>query len=252
MRGEGIIDIHAHLWLGRAERDAALMRRAAERYGIERILVSSLGSHRPDGDEIAALNRQTAALTASDSLFRGYVTVAPELPGSLDALRRGAEDWGAVGMKLWVSCLCDEDVCDRLYDYCAGRGLPVLIHAFAKTAGQLPGESTAENVRRAALRHLDTRFIMAHLGGNCYHGLPLVRDLPNVWADFSGSTRRADDLPYALEQLGAGRLLFGSDMPGSVTASLGQAMAAPMAEADRRAILRDNALALFPSLGGMA
>lgn len=248
MSPDGVIDIHAHLWLGRAERDAAQMRRAAQRFGIERILVSSLGSYKPDEAEIRALNRQSAELAARDELFRAYVTVAPELPGSLDTLRRGAEDFGAVGMKLWVSCLCDESACDPLYDYCAAHALPVLIHAFAKTIGQLPGESTAEHVRRAALRHPDTRFIMAHLGGNCYHGLPLVRDLPNVWADFSGSTCRADDLPYALEQLGAERLLFGSDMPGSVAMSLGQVTNANLPEAARRSILRNNALALFPAL----
>lgn len=250
MRRERIVDIHAHIWLGRAEADAELLRRAADTFGISAIFVSALGSHAPDRGEISTLNGLTARLVRSDSRFHGYVTVSPEQADSLEVLRRGAEEQGAEGMKLWVSCLCDDKRCDRLYSYCAENRLPVLVHTFAKTAGQLPGESTAVHLRRAALRHPDTRFIMAHLGGSCYHGLPLVTDLPNVWADFSGSTCRGDDLPYALERLGAERLLFGTDMPGSFVMSYGQVEAAELSAENRRLILYENARRLFRLRGG--
>lgn len=241
-----MIDMHAHIWLGSEERDAAALRAAAVQYGIERILVSALGPHRPDMAQVEALNRATERL-CRDPLFRGYVTVSPEHPNALAVLERGIEA-GMVGMKLWVSCLCDRDCCDRLYDRCARAGLPVLVHTFSKTVGQLPGESTAVQVRAAALRHPDTRFIMAHLGGNCYHGVPLVADLDNVWVDFSGSGSRADDLPYAVERLGAERILFGTDMPGSFVMSWGQLLAAGLSPEDREKISRGNALALFPGL----
>lgn len=240
----GIIDIHAHVWLGREREDAALLRQAAEDYRIERILISPLGTHRPSGDEIRELNRAAAAVCREDGLFRAYVTVAPEHPDAPDVLEEGIQN-GAVGMKLWVSCLCDDPCCDRLYEKCAETGLPVLVHTFAKTVGQLPGESTAVHLRSAALRHPETRFILAHLGGNCCHGVPLIQDLGNVWTDFSGSNCRFDDLPYALERLGVGRILFGTDMPGSFAMSWGQVLSAGLTAEEKEKICRENALELF-------
>ena len=93
--------------------------------------------------------------------------------------------------------------------------VPVLIHAFYKATGQYPNESTGRNVARVAARYPELKIIMAHLGGNCYDGLPAIRSFPNVWVDYSGSIFRADELPYALEMVGANRILHGSDMPGA-------------------------------------
>jgi len=55
---------------------------------------------------------------------------------------------------------------------------------------------------------------MAHLGGNCYHGIKAVRDYPNVYVDTSGNLYRRDDIDYTAAQIGADRILFGTDMPG--------------------------------------
>ncbi len=250
MRGK-IIDIHAHIWRGRVREDSALLLRAAERFGIGAIFVSALGSHVPDEEEVRELNDMTGALLREESIFRGYVTVSPEHGNALDVLKRGVEEQGMLGMKLWVSRRCDDACCDRLYRYCADEGVPVLVHTYAKTAGMLPGESTAAELRRAALRFPEVRFIMAHLGGNCYHGVPLIRDVPNVWADFSGSNCREDDLPYAVSMLGAGRILFGTDMPGACAMSLGQALGAGLSEGELELILRRNAAELFPK-GGLS
>ncbi len=242
-----LIDIHAHIWLDNEEDNVRSMTRAAKEYGIQKILISPLGSHQPSREEIHLLNLRARELCDRNPLFSRYVTVAPEQSGALSVLEDGLQT-GAVGMKLWVSCLCDDPRCDVLYKRCAEENVPVLIHTFAKTVGQLPGESTAVQLRRAALRHPDTVFIMAHLGGNCYHGIPMVRDLENVYADFSGSGSRRDDLPYALEQLGAERILFGTDMPGSFVMSWGQVLSAGLTEWEQSQICRNNALRLFPAL----
>lgn len=242
-----MIDIHAHIWLGQEEKNAADMRKAAEKFGVKAIFISALGSHQPDEQEIERLNDRCFARCREDSLFYPYVTVAPEQKNAPEVLERGIGR-GAVGMKIWVSCLCDEACCDPLYRRCADAGLPVLIHTFSKAVGQLPNESTAVHLANAAKRHPDTTFILAHLGGNCYHGLPLISGLPNVYADFSGSNCRCDDLPYALEQLGAERILFGTDMPGSFVMSYGQVLAAGLTEHEKDLILSGNARCLFPQL----
>lgn len=242
-----IIDIHAHVWLGQETKNLQDLHRAAQLYGIKKILISPLGSHQPDPAEIQSLNQSAVDNCRGDDLFAAYVTVAPAHENAVEVLEAGLCS-GAVGMKLWVGCLCNEKSCDPLYARCANAGIPVLVHTYAKAAGQLRGESTAVHLAAAAKRHPSTNFIMAHLGGNCYHGLPLIRDLPNVYADFSGSNCRADDLPYALEMLGAERILFGTDMPGSFAMSYGQLLAAELCEADQVRIARENAIKLFPAL----
>lgn len=242
-----MVDIHAHLWLGQEEQNIREMEQAAEQFCIDTILISALGSHRPDEAEIKALNELAFRTCQNKPLFRPYVTVSPEHPGSLQVLKDGIQR-SAVGMKLWVSCLCDDPRCDPLYQLCAEAGIPVLIHTFAKTTGQLPGESTAVHLRNAALAHPGTTFIMAHLGGNCYHGIPMIRELQNVFVDFSSSTCRRDDLPYGLEQLGPERILFGTDMPGSFIMSYGQLLSAGLSPQQMQMICRENALKLFPEL----
>ena len=242
-----IIDIHAHIWLGREGDNIKCLHRAAQEYGVEKIIISPLGSHCPDSDEITRLNDTAAKICDSDPLFCAYVTVSPEHSNALQVLEEGIHR-GAVGMKVWVSCLCDEACCHVLYRRCAEAGLPVLVHTFAKTVGQLPGESTGAHLRRAALANPETTFIMAHLGGNCYHGIPMIRDLQNIFVDISGSTCRRDDLPYALEQLGAERILFGTDMPGSFVMSYGQILSAKLSPQQMQMICRENAQKLFPAL----
>lgn len=244
--GAQIIDMHAHLWLGHHQEDACRLRAEAERYGVEKILISALSRYQPPKEEIRLLNEVAFDACEADPLFGAYVTVSPEHDNALEVLEQGLRR-GAVGMKLWVSCLCDESYCDPLYVRCAREGIPVLVHTFAKANGQLPGEATGVHLRAAALRHPDTKFIMAHLGGNCYHGLPLVRDVPNVWADFSGTNCRADELPYALELLGEDRLLFGTD--NCFAMCLGQVFAAGLTENQMKKLFAENARKLFPAMG---
>lgn len=242
----GPIDIHAHLWLGNHRENARRLRGEAEKYGFEKILISALSRYQPPLEEIRSLNEVAFDACEADPLFGAYVTVSPEHNNASEVLEQGLRR-GAVGMKLWVSCLCDDSCCDPLYARCAAEGIPVLVHTFAKATGQLPGEATAVNLRSAALRHPNTKFIMAHLGGNSYHGMPMVRDIPNVWADFSGTNCRADDLPYALEQLGEDRLLFGTD--NCFAMCLGQVAAAGLTEVQKEKLFTQNARKLFPALG---
>ena len=96
------MDMHAHIWNGREKECADAMRKAARHYGIEKILVSALGSHYPDKEEARYLNEQTAKLIKADPLFGGYVTVSPEHDNSLDVLRRGVETQDMIGLKIWA------------------------------------------------------------------------------------------------------------------------------------------------------
>ena len=240
-----IIDFHAHIWAAHPEEDKAAMRRAAKLYGIEKIYVSGLKSHISDEDEIAMLNDMVYQAMQEDTLFGGAVYVNPLHKNVMDVIRRACEDRGFEIIKLWICTLADVPQMDPIMEYAAANGIPVLFHSFCKTIGQIPTESTGIHCANIARRHPETKIVMAHLGGNCYHGIPAIRDLPNVFCDFSGSIFTGDALNYAAEYLGTDRLVFGTDMPGSFLVNLGQVTGSDLTVADQQKLLRHNALKLL-------
>jgi len=241
-----VIDMHAHIWDTRNESDERKLLEAAERYGIDRIFVSALAGWYPDAETVERLNQKTERFAKAHSdCISGYVYVSPELPNAVDVLRRGIEDQGMIGVKFWVSALCDDPIVNPVVERLIEYGVPLLIHAFKKVVQPIPTESLAHHVANLARRYPECKIIMAHMGGNCYHGIPIVRDCPNIWVDHSGTVFRADELRYTVEQLGAERVLFGTDMPGPFVSRYGQLMEAPFTDAEKRMIGRENTLKLF-------
>lgn len=241
-----IIDIHAHLWLNDHANDERRLLQAAARYNISHIYVSVLDGFRPDEETVHTMNRCVADLVRRNSdCFSGYVYVSPEHKNALSVLRRGIEEQGLNGLKLWVSTFCDEPCVFPLIEYCEKHGLPILLHSFKKSNRQVASESSGRNVAALAYRYPNAKIIMAHLGGNCYDGIPAIRDYKNVWVDFCGSMFRGDELNYAVEQLGVQRILFGSDMPGSFVVNLGQVQEADLSAEEQEMILYLNAQKLF-------
>lgn len=238
--------MHAHLWLGREENDRRLLLEAVARYGIERVIVSTLAGFFPNEEDVALAN--SVAYDFSDAhseCISAYVYVSPEHPNALSVLRHGVEDRGAIGVKIWVSEYCDAPCVNPLVEYCTENGIPILIHSFHKATGQVAHENVGTNVANLARRYPQAKLIMAHLGGNCYHGVPAVRDCQNVFCDFSGSIFRGDELNYAVHFLGAERLLYGTDMPGSYVVNLGQVLEADLTEKQREQILSENTRRVF-------
>ena len=209
-----LIDMHAHLMDGEAEEGKKNLLDACKAMGISKIMVSSLGSFNPGEEEVERLNEQTASfMREAPETVLGWCYVNPRNRNSMDVLKRCVQQNGMRGMKLWVATFCDDPLVLPLARWCGENGLPVLVHAFYKRVGQLPCESLGENVANLARLCPETNILMAHLGANCLRELKPVADCPNVWADFSGSIVRRDDLNYAKKMLGARRLVFGTDMP---------------------------------------
>lgn len=241
-----IIDIHAHLWAGACEENKAEILRTIERYSITKVYVSGLHGYTPDPEQVAGINRKVAGFVRENpGSICGYVYISPEHDNAVEVLKRYIEEPGFVGVKLWVSTLCDDPCVNPVVEKAIDYGVPVLLHAFHKATGQLPNESVGINVRNLALRYPEAKLIMAHLGGNCYDGIPAIRDCENVWADISGSIFRADDLIYAVESIGADRILFGTDLPGSFAVNYGEVLEANISEDEKNKILYKNTLVLF-------
>jgi predicted TIM-barrel fold metal-dependent hydrolase len=143
-----------------------------------------------------------------------------------------------VGVKLWISVHASDARLDPIMERAAALGVPVLHHAWYKANGFVANESTPAEIAHLARRHPDVTIIMAHLAGGGWRGVRDVRDCPNVIVDTSGAQPHAGLVEYAVAELGADRVVFGSDWPIRDFASQrARVEGASLSEADKALIL---------------
>jgi Predicted metal-dependent hydrolase of the TIM-barrel fold len=241
-----LIDIHAHLWASHYKEDKEELLKAIELYGISKVFVSALGTFIPNGKEIDELNYEVFKfMKEQPEKIDGFCYVNPANKNSLEVLRKGIEQYGMSGMKLWVATFCDDPRVNPLVEKCISYNIPILVHAFHKSNGQLDYESIGRNVAVLAGRYPEAKILMAHLGGNCYDGIKIIKEYKNVWVDISCSIYMREAVDYAIKHLGAERVLFGTDMPGSFLVNYGQIEEADLSNEERELIYYKNALKIL-------
>lgn len=242
-----VIDAHAHIWLSQAERDRRELVEALDKVPIERIYVSGLHGHDQSPDTVVRINDAVHEMLAADPRARGQAYLNPRHgQHALEELRR-CHDLGFCMVKLWVATRADDPLNFPVYEAAAALGMPLLLHSFVKARGQLLNESTPWDVAEAARRYPECTFLMAHMGGDFIFGCESVAELPNVFVDPSGSYGEKGMIEYAVQRLGADRVIFGSDMPGSdIYHNLGKVVGASISDAEREAILHRNAERVLP------
>lgn len=241
-----VIDIHAHITAYDLTAAKAELLRTADLFQIDRIYVSGLKSYYSNEEEIALLNQAVYSfMKEQPARVGGAVYVNPKNKNVMDVVKCAVEEQGFEMIKLWVCTFADDPAVDPIMAYAEQNGVPVLFHAFHKATMQVPNESTGIHIANIARRHPHTKIIMAHLGGNCYDGIPSIRDCKNVWSDLSGSIYGGDALNYAVENIGAERILFGSDMPASFLVNVGKVQGADLSQEQREMIYWKNAKKLL-------
>ena len=223
-----LIDAHAHFYhsaSGRADRERvnAARMRAGDRIGITYHVASVLGSYGhtsptyfPSPADVSVGNDAMAELASHDPRIRWYVTLNPNYTAhALAELERGVER-AAIGVKLLASRRAGDPLLDPVCEAARAHGLPILHHVWQHRTREWPGQeiSDGRDLARLAERHPRVAFILAHLGGggDWAHTPPAIRDVPNVYADLSGSGVDRGMLDLALAVLGAGRLLWACDL----------------------------------------
>lgn len=243
-----LIDIHAHLWgpdPDNAQHKVEILK-ACDLYNISKVYISSLSSMYPDKEEITALNKGTYGfMTEHPDKIGGFCYINPVHSNALEELKKGIEEYGMSGMKLWVATFCDDPRVNPLIEKCIEYRIPILVHAFHKAVDQLEFETLGRHVDILAGRYPEAKILMAHLGGNCYDGIKIIKKHKNVWTDISGSLYRRDEVDYTVRQLGAERVLFGTDMTGSFLVNLGQIEEADLTQEERDMIYYKNALKIL-------
>src|SRR5205085_288810 len=114
-------------------------------------------------------------------------------------------------------------------------------HTWIKVTGNLPGESSPMDLAALAKRHPHAKLICGHTGGDWEQGIRAVRAYPNISVDLGGGDPVAGITEMAVRELGAGRVLYGSDAPGrSFASQLAKVHGAEIPEAAKRQILAAN------------
>lgn len=242
-----ITDVHAHVMLGGAEGNKKNLLKTADRYGVNRLYISTLdGAEFPNEEAIDMDNKVTADfIKEQPGRIKGYVYVNPRNANAMDVLRKGMEEQNMSGLKLWIATYCNDPLVYPLVEKMIEYDKPVLIHTFVKAVGQLQCESTSYHVGKLAERYPEAKLIMAHLGGEPYHGIRNVAKYENVWIDHSGTLVGSNDLDYTVKLVGADRVLFGTDMPIAFASSYGQVLEADLTAEEREKVLWKNTAELF-------
>jgi len=238
-----VVDTHQHMgpwpFYGRWGGIEENLRLIALR-GIDRAVISSA---RAVVEDMVAGNAELAQSIAGHPQLYGYVTVNPTVPElSIQELRRYEGNPQFVGAKIhtyYSGCSMSDPRLTAMAATLQEWGRPLLIHTWGA------GEVTALVV--LAQRYPTLQIIAAHAGGDAWRlGIAAARVCPNLYLDFACSIPYHGAIARALDELGAERILLGTDAtlfdPLYVKAVYDHT---PMSEADRALIMGGNALRLF-------
>lgn len=243
-----IWDLHCHLsgvpGLTPEERMGQLLR-YADRMGIERLCVymGMKWSQDPSPDELARNNDEVLRAIAKfpDRAF-GFAYVSPKhIERSLAELERCIAKGPMVGVKLWVAKRCDGPQIDAIIKRAAELQAVIFQHTWFKTGPNFPGESTPDDLVTLAKRFPAVPLICGHTGGNWELGIRAIREQKNLFADLAGSDPTAGYTEMAVRELGAGRIIYGSDVGGrSFASQLAKVHGADISGEDKERIFHDN------------
>ena len=243
-----IWDNHCHLSNVRGESPAERMETLleyADRCGINRLVVY-MGwpfVHDPDPAELRRQNDQVlAAIENHQDRVLAYAYVSGKHPDqSVAEIRRLIEQGPMVGIKLWVASRCDDAAVDAIVEATSSLNAVVFQHTWIKTTGNLAGESTPTDIAKLAERHPQAKLICGHAGGNWELGIRAIRAHQNVYLGIAGCDPTAGVVEMAVRELGAARVIFGSDAGGrSFSSQLAKVLGAQITDQQRQQILGSN------------
>ena len=217
----------------------------ADRLGIARLCLS-MGmelAQDPSPEEMRLENDAVLrAIRRAPARAFGLVYLNPKhTQASLDELNRCVRDGPMVGVKLWVARRCNAPELDPLVERATELKAVVYQHTWFNITGNLPGESTPTDLADLASRHPQAALICGHTGGDWELTLRTIRPHKNILADLAGSDPTAGFTEMAVRELGAARVVYGSDVPGrSFASQLAKVVGADIPETARGLIRSAN------------
>jgi uncharacterized protein len=247
--GAQVIDAHAHIgpWFNFriASPYADGMLRTMDGAGVDVAWTTADAAIGPDfrlGNDLVA-----EAVADHPDRFRGYVTVNPHYPQESreELARRRDQGWHLIKLHPGTHLHpADGPGYAQVWEFAQEHGLHVLSHSFP----------SPERLARVAQEHPDVSILVGHAASDPL----LLPDLygvcaahPNVFLDLCGSVLWRGLLEQMVAGAGAGRVLYGSDIPFiDPRPQLGRVAFARLPEEDLRAILGDNAQRIWQRVSG--
>ena len=247
-----IWDLHTHLsgvpGKTPVERAGQLLE-YADRLHIDRLCIymGMSWSREPKPDDLKRENDQILEVLARyPDRFLGFAYVSGAHPeASLAEVERLIADGPMVGIKLWIDRHCREEAFDPLIERVAALKAAIFQHTWFRTPGSPdptpPGESTPDDLVALARRHPQVPLICGHTGGTWELGIRAVRSTPTISIDLAGSDPTAGIVEMAMRELGAERIIYGSDAGGrSFASQLAKVYSADLPTRERRLVLAGN------------
>lgn len=243
--GWRIIDAHAHLGptgtFHIPRPDADSMVAMMDRLGIA---CTMLASHLAVSCDFALGNDLTAeAARAFPERLHGYVVVNARYPEEVEGeLRRGHDLLGLRGIKLhpaFQSYSVADPGCEPVWRYAEEHAVPVLVHTWDRDPYCRPALFAP-----LAEAHPKVALILGHSGGTPAgkrEAVAVALGHPNIYLDICGSTLTSDELEWMTGEVGAERIIFGTDMPWvDPRFQVGRVAYARLSAEEQRLILGEN------------
>ena len=229
--------------------EAHVVAQRARAANIRLTIVSPLEALLPRGrGDALSGNRNAARIVAETPGLLQYVVIDPREPKTFRQAEEMLQLPQCVGIKIHPEehCYPINDFGEPMFEFAARHGAVVLSHSSEQN-------SLASDLVAWADRFPEMRLILAHIGcgwdGDCTHQVRGVQQSRqgNVFADTSSARSIMPNLiEWAVRQIGADRVLFGTDAPLYVTcmqrARIDQA---DLSDAEKKRILYENAESLF-------
>ena len=246
------IDFHIHhRWNDpaqpRPDRLIDQTKSLALRNGISKVVLLTLGMDLPP-EELTKRNDATLKLAEEDpDFFLGGMYLNPfHDPEFIQKEAVRCARGGCVAIKQHMDRFADDPSQNVVSQVAAELDIPIVWHAWYKQSERYENESDAGHIGRLAKRNPNTKYVMAHMTGVGWRGILDVADLPNVWVDTSGGWPESELVEYAVRQLGADRIVFGSDYVGrDYAVQLGRVLGARISDEEKEKILWKNATKLL-------
>ncbi len=242
-----IIDFHIHNAQPDFENMALAFKRA-ETLGIG--MMGNLGDVLADGlfptaEAVKVINDRSLALDHKyhHRMFSCcFLNPANSTDFSLAEIERCLLNEGKnfVGIKLEAGLNCRQQKLDPIMQAAEKLEAIVIHHAWYKAIGKEAEESDPSDIADLARRFPKVTIVCPHLAGIGKRGVLDLVPYRNVMVDTSGGQPIAGLIEYAVEKLGAERILFGSDLYGSVgrdpACQLGRVLGADISEQSKKLI----------------
>lgn len=233
---------HSHTPEQRA-RYVEFLRREANALGIEKFygIMESGGSLQEPRNlaETRKRNRLLGKYVAEyPNLFEGWARAHPAWgDAAVQEFRRAVREDGLIGYKLWTEYNVDGPQMEPIAEAAVELDVPVLVHTLYRHEPRehLPHETAPTDLRRFAQRFPNLDIIEAHIStDDAERRVKLTQDLDNVYLDISGSSCASGMIEFAVDRVGAERVVFGTDL--TPIPAVGRLLDADITDAERETI----------------